>query len=246
MRRRLGQATPVAGIVVAVTAIVLVASVFQGLSSNRGGLTPLRHHRAVALTRAVDLDLGQVSSRAMVRTCLGGGFASSPSQVDVLYGVMQRQSSGEGPVFVLRNRSGALRLCDHWGADRPSQSPLPTLSQRQPVAYLSNGRSSWDCVADSRVLRRLSMTAWLIVSPDVAAVQQRYFINGHPGRWFTTRPQSGFVHLQSWLTGPKPAEASYVEQYRVLGFHGDVIAQRVLPASQPLPGCASGSGSAIN
>jgi len=241
MRRRRGEAVPVVGVVLAVTAIVLVASVLQGLTARREDPVSGEPHRPVAAARVVDLDLGHVSDSTLLPACLGGGFARRASEVEVLYGVQQRRGATTGPVFVLRNRAGALRLCDHAGADRPSQSPLPTLSQRRPVAYLSNGRSRWDCVQDSRVLRRFAMTAWLLVSPEVGSVQQRYYVGGRPGRWFVTRPQNGFVHLQSWLTGPQPAVASYLVQYRVLDVRGAVLPQRVLPANQSLPGCASGS-----
>ena len=241
MRRRLSDSMPVAGVVVAVTAIVLVASVLQGLHAPSTSPVVEDRHTMVAATPAVDIDLGQVDSPSLVRRCLDGGFADDPAQVEVLYGVQQRRDTGSGPVFVLRNRAGVQRLCDRLGADRPSQSPLPTLSARRPVAYLSNGRSVWHCVDDSRVLRRFTMTAWLLVAPQVASVQQRYYVSGRPGRWFSTRPQSGFVHLQSWLTGPQPAGASYLVQYRVLDTRGAVLPQRVLPTSQPLPGCASGS-----
>src|SRR3954451_21637482 len=218
VRESVRPTLPVVGVVLAVVALVLGASVVQAMigipaqeaGSGHGADQPAAAHRADPTTL---LDLGQVSSSEQVATCLSPSFAADPSQVQVLYGVQQRAVSGSSPVFVLRNRSGALRLCDEFGGEPPSQSPLPSLSDTRPVAFLSNGRSTWRC--DGQALRRLQMTSWLLVSPDVRTVQQRYWVDGTPGPWFTTRAQSGFAHLQSWLTGRHRAGAKYATQYRV-------------------------------
>ncbi len=47
-----------------------------------------------------------MTSAEQVAGCLVPGFASDPSQVDVLYGVQQRRSEGDKPVFVLRKPGG--------------------------------------------------------------------------------------------------------------------------------------------
>src|SRR3954451_24531946 len=218
VRESVRPTLPVVGVVLAVVAPAPGAGVVQAMigipaqeaGSGHGADQPAAAHRADPTTL---LDLGQVSSSEKVATCLSPSFAADPSQVQVLYGVQQRAVSGSSPVFVLRNRSGALRLCDEFGGEPPSQSPLPSLSDTRPVAFLSNGRSTWRC--DGQALRRLQMTSWLLVSPDVRTVQQRYWVDGTPGPWFTTRAQSGFAHLQSWLTGRHRAGAKYATQYRV-------------------------------
>ena len=244
MRKSEGRALPVVAAIAAVAALILGASLLQGLVTARQGVvtSPIGRPTPVA-GRTTDLDLGQVSSEEQVAACLTPDFASDPSRVDLLYGVQQRRPTGSSPVFVLRNRSGDLRLCDEFGADGPAQLPLPVISDQKPVAFLTTGRRSWKCAGTSQVLDRFRMTTWLLVSPDVRTVQQRYWVDGRPGPWFTTQAQNGYVHLQSWLQGPEPAGTSYGVQYRVLDQTGSVLDQPTLPTGrQPLPGCA-GNGS---
>jgi hypothetical protein len=234
---------PVVGVVLAVVALVLGVSAVQAFV----GLPSGNSHQAGHPPKAdptTDLDLGQVSSAEQVAKCLDRDFAGGPSAVQVLYGVQQRTGRGSSPVFVLRNHDGALRLCDEFGAEPPSQSPVPALSDTRPVAFLSNGRATWQCTG--KVLKRVQMTSWLLVSPEITKVQQRYWVNGAPGPWFTTRAQSGFAHLQSWLDGPRPAGTRYATQYRVLDTSGAVVRQDTLPADrQSLPGCAAGGSGQI-
>lgn len=240
MRESVRPTLPVVGVVLAVVALVLGVSAVQAFV----GIPASNRQQAADRPKpdpTTDLDLGQVSSAEQVAKCLDRGFAGGPSAVQILYGVQQRTDAGSVPVFVLRNHDGALRLCDEFGAEPPSQSPLPTLSDTRPVAFLSNGRSTWKCTG--KVLDRVQMTSWLLVSPQVSSVQQRYWVNGVPGHWFTTHAQSGFAHLQSWLEGPQRAGSRYATQYRVLDASGAVVRQDTLPADrQSLPGCADGSG----
>jgi hypothetical protein len=243
VRESVRPTLPVVGTVLAVVSLVLGVSVVQaivGVPSHTPGQTQQAAVHPLP-DRTTELDLGQVSSAEQVAKCLDSSFARGPSAVRILYGVQQRAAKGSSPVFVLRSRTGALRLCDAFGAEPPSQSPLPALSDTRPVAFLSNGRSTWDCTG--KVLDRVQMTSWVLVSPHVSTVQQRYWVNGSPGPWFTTRAQSGFAHLQSWLLGPHPAGARYATQYRLLDASGKVVPQATLPTGrQPLPGCAGGSG----
>ena len=88
------------------------------------------------------------------------------------------------------------------------------------------------------------MSTWLAVSSDVHVVQQRYWVDGVPGPWFSTRARNGYAHLQTWLVGPEPAGSRFAEQYRVLDASGRELRQTALPTRQkPLAGCP-GKGSA--
>ncbi len=97
---------------------------------------------------------------------------------------------------------------------------MPTVSRGNPVRHLSTGRSVWRCDGATRVLDGFRMTSWLVVSPDVRTIRQRYWVDDVPGPWFTTRAQNGFAHLQTWLRGPEPAGTSYSVEYRVLDAQG--------------------------
>lgn len=238
-------------IVLGVAALVVTASLLQTLAQNRDdGATSSPQAQQASSSSTPDpapgptfaVDVGQLDSPTTAPGCLTPGFASDPARVDVLYGVLQRRPGGSSPVYVVRNENGAVRLCDQFGADRSSQDPLPTVSDERPIAFLSNGRSSWQC--DGERLRRLHTTSWLLVSPEISTLQQRFYVDGRPGPWFTTRAQSGLAHLQAWLNGPEPAGTKYAVQYRALDASGHEVSQSVLPTQrQAMPGCA-GDGSA--
>ncbi len=238
MNRPTGRALPVVAAIMAVAVLVVGASVLQGLATARRDATTPSASTPPA-DPVAPLDLGQVTSREQVAGCLTPRFAADPAGVDLLYGVQQRKSRGSEPVFVLRNQAGDLRLCDQFGGDGVAESSLPTVTDTRPVAFLSTGRRSWECAPDSDSLERFRMTQWLRVAPEVRTVQQRYWIGDRPGSWFSTEAQNGYVHLQSWLQGPHPADTRYGVQYRVLGTTGQVVEQRTLPTGrQSLPGCA--------
>jgi hypothetical protein len=235
-------------VVVVVTALA-VAALVVGLSVVRL-LAPDSAHRTPAAQLAdgpttggaasIQLDVGSPGSGA-VADCLGRGFATDPADVTVLYGVQQRTVSGEVPVLVLRNAAGELRLCDGFGPDSPAQVPVPTATAQRPVAFLSNGRRDWDCAPGSRDLRGFTITEWLSVAPQVDTVQLRFVVDGVAGPWFVTAAHDGVVHLTGWLHGPQPPSARVLVQHRILDAAGDPVAQRALPASQRLSGCAGGS-----
>lgn len=171
--------------------------------------------------------------------CLDGHFATA-ARVDILYGVQQRRLGGRSPVLVLRNVAGDIRLCDQFGSDNPSQAPLPAATANRPVTFLSTGRSAWTCAGSTRVLDRFEKSTWLVVSADVARVQQRYWVGDVPGPWFESRAQNGYVHLQTWLEGPEPASTKYGEQFRVLDASGNDVRQTALPTrASTLHGCGA-------
>ena len=242
---RYGRAVPVLAVMVIVAALFLGMSAMQRLNDVTAGGGQGNVPDGVARTASestYDLDVGPVSDPAQIDACAGPDFAADPSEVEVLYGVLQRRPSGTSPVLVLRNAAGDVRLCDHFGADSPSQAPLPTASQQRPVVFFSNGRSAWKCEGTGQVLDQFQMTSWLAVSPRVDEVQQRYTVDGVTGPWFTTKAQGGFVHLQSWLDGPQPADTTYAVQYRVRDASGGDVRQTALPTRpNPLAGCSGGS-----
>lgn len=245
MKDLIERVVPVLGIVVLVAAVVLgVGSLRATTGSDPGAERP----GAVVQTSTepvTDLDLGPTTPDD-VTACLASGFATGPAEVEVLYGVRQRRLGGSSPVLVLRNAAGSIRLCDQFGGDSPSQAPVPTASAEDPVVFLSNGRAQWSCADSTRVLDRLQKSTWLGVSPAVATVQQRYWVDGVPGRWFQTHARHGFVHLQSWLEGPQPATVKLAEQYRVLDKQGDAVRQSALPTRRShLPGCSAGGSAEI-
>jgi len=242
MSRFTDRAVPIVSIAALVGGLVLSAGLLKSLTSDNGPAAP----SATAVLASsddsvIDLDLGATDD---LTSCLSPDFASDASSVTVLYGVQQRQLDGEGPVLVLRNATGDLRLCDASGPDSPAESPLPTASPETPVAFLSTGRSAWTCAGSSRTLDRFEQTTWLVTSPDVATVGQRYWVDGTPGPWFETSAVGGYAHLQTWLEGPEPAGTVFAQQYRVLDADGDVVPQTALPTKKAvLPGC-SRAGSA--
>jgi hypothetical protein len=244
MKEPIRRIVPVLGVAVLVAALVL------GIGSLRtrtgGGDEP--RPGAIAQSSAestIDLDLGPTTADD-VATCLATDFATDASGVDVLYGVRQRRLGGSSPVLVLRNAAGEMRLCDQFGGDSPAQAPVPTASADRPVAFVSNGRSQWSCTGTTRVLERFQKSTWLAVSPEVARVQQRYWVDGVPGRWFESHARHGFVHLQTWVEGPQPATTKYAEQYRVLDESGDDVRQTALPTRRSaLPGCSAGGSAEI-
>lgn len=234
-RRRRTGAIAVASL--AVAAIAVGAALVE-----LGGDT----QRAIAGDRAelsagvdeptLDLDLGSVSGEAAVRGCLAPDFAADPSAVEVLYGVRQRTAVDDAPVLLLRNDAGELQTCDMNGPDRPAQLPVPSASAGEPVVFLSNGKTDWQCT-DTR-LDRFTSTTWLSVAPTVDRVQQRFIVDGRPGRWFTTRAVGGYAHLQTWLDGPVAETSSIEVETRVLNAAGDPVPQSNVPTTADLvPGC---------
>lgn len=226
-----------------VASVVAVAAVVTGASAlARGGSEPDASPRtsspAAQEDPTVDLDLGPVDD-ADVTACLGGGFAPDAGSVEVLYGVRQRSADGSAPVLLLRNASGELRLCDVAGPDSPAQLPLPEATAAEPVAFLTNGRKAWDC--DGSTVDGYTSTTWLAVGPTVATVQERFWVDGVPGSWFSTEAQGGYAHLQTWLAGPLPEGTELGVQLRVLDADGKPVAQSALPTgTQSLPGCTEG------
>ncbi len=245
MRDPISRAVPVLGVVVLVAALVLGLGSLRSLT---GSDDTSERPGAIAQTStepATDLDLGPTTADD-VATCLAPGFATAASEVEVLYGVRQRRLGGSSPVLVLRNTDGEMRLCDQFGGDSPAQAPVPKASADRPVAFLSNGRSRWSCAGSTQVLDRFQKSTWLAVSPEVASVRQRYWVDGVPGKWFESHAQHGFVHLQTWLEGPQPATAKYAEQFRVLDESGDDVRQTALPTRRSnLPGCTAGGSAEI-
>jgi len=139
----------------------------------------------------------------------------------------------------VRNAAGDLRLCDAAGPDSPAVVPVPEVSDRSPVAFLTNGRAAWDC--SGRTVDGYTSTLWLAVGSRVDRVEQRYVVDGEPGPWFGTTARNGYAHLQTWLTGPVTGAATLGVQQRVLDADGAPVAQDALPTNrQPLPGCRDG------
>jgi hypothetical protein len=183
------------------------------------------------------LDRGAVDDVEAVRSCATRSFAG-PRPVEVLYGVRQLDAESEGPVVVLRNAAGELRLCDAAGPDSPSQAPGPSATDAEPVAFL-NARAGWDCT-DAR-LDRYSSATWLAVDDQVATVRQRLWVDGEPGPWFTTEAANGFVHVTSWEDGPLPEGTDLAAQYEVLDADGGAVAQDALPVDpEPVGWCEDG------
>lgn len=245
-RSTLARAVPALVTAGLVAALVLGAGSLRALSGVDDAVQqPSAQGSTATSDPVIDLDLGPVGSDE-VADCITPDFSDDPSTVDVLYGVQQRHLAGSNPVLVLRNVSGDLRLCDAFGGDSPATAPVPSATAGRPVAFLSTGRSSWQCAGTTQVLDRFERSMWLSVSPAVATVQQRYWIDGRPGRWFRTSAYDGYVHLQSWIDGPRPASTKYAEQFRVLDGSGADVRQTALPTRQSrLPGCSSGGSAEI-
>jgi hypothetical protein len=247
--RTTNRALPVLATILAVAALILGAGWLRALTtSDSTTATDRTGHAAVTAVSAPgpnDLDLG-AATQDDVATCLSPDFATDPSQVDMLYGVRQRRIGGSVPVLVLRNAAGDVRLCDQFGIDSPSQAPLATVSSARPIAFLSNGRSDWSCAGTSRVLDRFQSSTWLVVSSEVATVEQRYLVDGVAGPWFTTKAQGGYAHLETWLQGPEPAGTKLAQQFRVLDASGNAVRQTALPArATALTGCSAGGSAQI-
>jgi hypothetical protein len=244
---RTDRVVPVVATVVVVAALVLGFGALRSLSGTDDPTPPTTAPAAASSPSeaTTDLDAGATTADD-VTACLTPDFATDSSQVTVLYGVQQHRLGGQVPVLVLRNAAGDLRLCDQFGGDSPSQAPVPAASSSRPVAFLSTGHSDWACAGTSRVLDRFQKSTWLVVSPDVATVEQRLWVDDVPGPWFTTRAQHGYAHLQAWLKGPEPAGTKYAEQFRVLDASGGAVRQTSLPTRRSvLPGCSAGGSAQI-
>jgi len=247
--RTMSRVLPVLAAVALVAAVVLGATVLRSLSLDKDRAESGAASRPTSQKSEADptvaIDRG-ATTQADVASCLTPEFATDAGQVDVLYGEVQATSSGTAPVLVLRNQAGDLRLCDVFGGDVPAEAPVPAATQADPVVFVSNGRSAWSCEGTDKVLKSFQMTSWLSVSSDVRTVQQRFYVNGVPGPWFTTSAHGGYAHLQSWLEGPEPASSRYAVEYRVLDASGAVAPQKALPTGKkPLPGCTSGGSAEI-
>jgi hypothetical protein len=171
------------------------------------------------------LDRGPVPEDDALAACSGGRFAGG-EPVEVLYGVRQLAADSQGPVVVLRNAAGELRLCDAAGPDVPSRAPVPSATDAEPVALL-NARAAWDCTRDR--LDRYTSATWLAVDDRVATVRQRLWVDGEPGPWFTTQATGGYAHLGAWEDGPLPPGTELAAQYDVLDADGAAVEQQALP-----------------
>ena len=235
---------PVVGVAMLVAALVLGAGALKALSDNDG---PTRKVAADSSTTTApftaqgdvtELDLGPTDADDLA-ACTTPDFTPEGTDPEVLYGVRQLRLGRTSAVLELRNAEGDVRLCDRIGTDAPAQAPLPTPTAAEPVAFLSNGHAAWTC--DGTRLRRFEQSTWLVVSPDVATVRERFWVAGVPGPWFETRAHGGYAHLQTWLQGPEP-RSTYAQQFRVLDADGAAVPQTALPTGrQPLPGCRGGS-----
>lgn len=242
---RYERVVPVVAVASVVASLLLGIGLLRTLLGDADRDEPTRA-ATTPVDASIDLDLGRVGDE-LVSGCIVPGFATDVSEVEVLYGVRQLHLDGNSAVLVLRNAAGDLLLCDRFGADRPAEAPSPTASSRQPVAALSTGRLSWACAGKDRTLRSFEKSTWLAVSPDVETVQQRYWVDGVPGPWFSTRARNGYAHLQTWLLGPEPAGSRFAEQYRVLDASGHALRQAALPTRQKaLLGCTAGGHAEID
>lgn len=185
----------------------------------------------------IGLDRGTLTEAEALRACSSRRFAAA-GPVEVLYGVRQLAADGEGPVVVLHNAAGELRLCDDAGATGPSQSPVPHPSDDEPVVPIA-GRAAWECTG--KRLDRHTTTTWFKVAEQVATVRQRLWVDGDPGPWFTTAAVNGFVHLSAWQDGPLPRGTELGVQYEVLDADGGGVAQTTLPTEpEELTECQGG------
>jgi len=232
---------------VAVGAIVIGGAAAQNVFADQDSDAGARdtsgptQEAGAAAALDLDLDIGPVEDpAAAAEECLGEK-ASSPQ---VLYSVLQKTESGDVPVLILEDADGDLAFCDVAGIDHPAVVPVPTATEADPVTFLTNGRLSWDC--DGKTLQRHTSTTWLSVTDEVAEVQQRFWVDGEAGPWFTTAPQDGYAHLQTWLTGPLPDKADLQMEQRVLDAAGEPVTQSTLPTGkQPLAGCSGGGDAQI-
>lgn len=188
----------------------------------------------------LDLDLGPLTGPPAGSVCTAPDVDAGSPEVELLYGMRQKSASGSGPVLLLRDGAGDLLMCDVAGPDRPAQLPLPQASSAEPVVFLTNGRSRWECTGET--LDRYTSTTWLAVTPDVDRVQQRFVVDGAPGPWFTTHAAGGYAHLQTWLDGPVAGDTRLSTEYRVLDAAGEPVRQSALESAADLPGGCSDGG----
>lgn len=171
------------------------------------------------------LDGDPVPEAAALEACSTSRFAGG-SPVEVLYGVRQLAADSQGPVVVLRNAKGELRLCDADGAERPSRAPVPAATDAEPVVFL-NARATWECTGSR--LDRYTATTWLVLDDQVATLRQRLWVDGEPGPWFSTSAAGGLAHLAAWEDGPLPRGTVLAAEYEVLDATGSPVAQEALP-----------------
>jgi hypothetical protein len=238
-----GRRGVIAVTVLAVAALVLGLAAVRLFTPGHESQPATSAQLADAAPRANEnlLDVGPTESRAAVTACLSPDFASSADQVTVLYNMVQKtMGDGTTPVLILRNQKGEIRLCDENGGDYPSQLPVGKASAAHPVVFFSAGRRDWSCVQDSHIMSTFTMTQWLAVTDNVDRVQLRFRVDGTDGDWFTTRAHNGFVHMQAWLEGERPAGTKIEIEQRVLDTSGNPVTQSTLPPTQTLSGCAAG------
>jgi hypothetical protein len=231
-----------AAVAVAVACVLLLVS--WAISRLGGGIDDSQSPASPPTTSArpdvgtaqstINIDDGSVT-KAQVRACAGSHFAAKHAKVDVLYGVLQQTAIGDSPVIVLRNPAGDIRLCDSFGADRPSTLPIPQATAAAPVAFLSNGRSAWDC--DGERIAGFSRTYWLSVAPVVDRVQTRFIVDGVSSPWFSSKAHGGIVHLQAWL-GQQDSGVIVQSETKVIDADGQVVAQNAIPSGvRTVDGC---------
>lgn len=230
--RRLGL---VAASALTATGVMLgTAAVVQGAVQANERKAP------ASATKLINIDLGPSGDPAAVAACLGDGFAETPDQVTVLYGVLQQTRTGSAPSLLLQNEAGDYRMCDMFGATAPSGQPVKLANEKKPVTYLTNNLQSWNC--DGAVLDDFEMSQWLSVSSKVDRVQLRFSVQGKAQPWFTTKASNGVVHMQAWLDGPVGRTHKISMQQRVLDSSGKVVKQSAIPTGQQsLANCRTGS-----
>ncbi len=205
----------------------------------QGAVQANERNAPAAGNKQINIDLGPAGDEA-VAACLGDGFAESPDQVTVLYGVQQLTRTGSGPSLLLQNEAGDYRMCDMFGATAPSGQPVKLATDKKPVSYLTNNIQSWNC--DGTVLQDFEMSQWLSVSSKVDRVQLRFSVQGKAQPWFTTKASDGVVHMQAWLDGPIGKTHKISMQQRVLDSSGKVVKQSAIPTGQQkLANCKTGS-----
>lgn len=185
----------------------------------------------------IEVDQGTADPKALA-ACLDESFAADPAEAEVLYGVGQLGQDGDTPALVVRNAAGEVRVCDAAEIGPPAVEPLPTVSEDEPLAFLTNGSATWDC--DGDVLSGYQATTWLLVHDGVARVQQRFVVDGTAGPWFSAGVDGGIAHLPAWL-GPQPDGVEIVAEQRALDADGAVVPQKVWPQRQSLVGCPRGA-----
>ena len=186
-----------------------------------------------------DIDISSAVTADDIQKCLTDSFATSTADVEIRYAELQKSERGDVPVLILSNEHGDLRLCDSFGGDAPSVSPIDYADQSHPVTLVSNGRQAWDC-AGTR-LSGYSISHWLSVDSEVAKVQMRFVVNGSSSPWFSSAAQNGFVHLHAWLTD-QDAGSSLLVQVRVLDSSDDLVRQSAFSTDpQLMTGCENGS-----